>query len=277
MIFDTPSFLRFGSVCHEYLPFIHSFHCHGFVIVNRMFAFIVQLVSPSLYRRALAAIIVYDITNKSSFEAIPKWLHELDLHGPPSVVAVVGNKIDLESKRTVTKEMVEDLLAKRKKSGPPSVFIQQECSGKSGQGAHDVFEQICKILIQNALNSLSRRERVKLSKTHLAWLTLSGYEGIERNEVKAVKMLKERVKDKDSEAMWMLGLCKEFGMGTKQDIKGAETLFEQSREGGNKVGLFLRSKVGGRGTMVMKNSLLDSSKNIIEVSIIIYDEMNRRV
>ena len=40
------------------------------------------------------------------------------------------------------------------------------------------------------------------------------------------------MKEKDGEAMWMLGLCKEYGRGIERDIEGAEKLYEGSKEAG---------------------------------------------
>ena len=55
-------------------------------------------------------------------------------------------------------------------------------------------------------------------------------------------LLEERVKAGDGEAMWMLGLCKEYGIGTKQDIEGAEELYKQLREARNQIGEILALK-----------------------------------
>ena len=53
------------------------------------------------YRDALAAIIVYDITYKESFEKVKKWLHELkeSALNKDIVICVAGNKIDNEKER----------------------------------------------------------------------------------------------------------------------------------------------------------------------------------
>ena len=56
------------------------------------------------------------------------------------------------------------------------------------------------------------------AKTKLAYYKLSGYGGCEIDADEAVVLLKERVKDKDTDAMWLLGLCYEYGMGCEQDI-----------------------------------------------------------
>ncbi len=44
---------------------------------------------------ACARMIVYDVSNRESFEALPRWLEELENYVPPEVVKiVVGNKLD---------------------------------------------------------------------------------------------------------------------------------------------------------------------------------------
>ena len=43
----------------------------------------------------------------------------------------------------------------------------------------------------------------------------------------------------DYEAMWMLGLCCEYGMGIEQNIERAEMLYRESCEGGNALGKFM--------------------------------------
>ena len=57
---------------------------------------------PMYYRKAAAAIIVYDITREKTFEAVQNWITELhDLTSQKIVLAVAGNKCDLEDKRKV--------------------------------------------------------------------------------------------------------------------------------------------------------------------------------
>ncbi len=77
------------------------------------------------------------------------------------------------------------------------------------------------------------------SKTKLAWLKLSGLGGADVDEEGAVALLEERVEDgDDGDAMWMLGVCYEYGRGIGQDIERAEMLYKQSSEKGNKIGAF---------------------------------------
>jgi len=58
------------------------------------------------------------------------------------------------------------------------------------------------------------------------------------------------VKEGDCEAVWMLGLCCEYGMGIEQDVERAEVLYQESCKGGNKMFL-MKNGSGGRGSGVM--------------------------
>ena len=77
------------------------------------------------------------------------------------------------------------------------------------------------------------------AKTKLARFKVSGRGGAEVDEDGAAALLKECVGAKDSDAMWMLGLCYEYGMGCEQDVEEAEKLYKRSSDGGNAVGDFL--------------------------------------
>merc|ERR1712205_48184 len=53
-------------------------------------------LAPMYYRGAAAAIVVFDITNKESFNGAKSWVKELQRRGDPNVViALAGNKADL--------------------------------------------------------------------------------------------------------------------------------------------------------------------------------------
>ena len=107
------------------------------------------------------------------------------------------------------------------------------------------------------------------AKTELAWYKLSGYEGARKDVDEAVALLEERVKAGDEEAMWMLGLCKEYGIGTEQDVAGAYRLYKQSREAGNELGDFLASK-SWRGSLSGRMEVNGLWKKRIIESVILY-------
>ena len=93
------------------------------------------------------------------------------------------------------------------------------------------------------------------AKTKLARYLLSGYGGVQIDEDRAFDILKERVaKGEDAEAMWMMGLCYEYGMGCETSEEEAETLYKRCCDGRNVIGAFLEENGEGneRGSGVMK-------------------------
>ena len=49
------------------------------------------------YRDASAALLIYDISNKASFDSVKLWVDDLREKAPRNIVlGVVGNKCDLE-------------------------------------------------------------------------------------------------------------------------------------------------------------------------------------
>ena len=61
-------------------------------------------------------------------------------------------------------------------------------------------------------------------KTEKALWMLEGSHGMERD---AEALLVVNAEDGDAEAMWMLGVCCEVGMGMEQDVARAEQLYER--------------------------------------------------
>ena len=63
---------------------------------------------PSYVRNSSIVFIVFDITNRKTFESIPKWI-ELIKSIEKNILVLIGNKDDLEEKREVEKKEGEDL------------------------------------------------------------------------------------------------------------------------------------------------------------------------
>ncbi|KAI9202506.1 rab family protein [Polychytrium aggregatum] len=108
-------------------------------------------LAPMYYRNAQAAIVVYDITKAASLEKAKSWVKELQRQANPNIViALVGNKLDLEASRTVS---FEEAQAYAEESG----LLFAEASAKSGDKVVEVFTNIAKqIPLDHLLASRSR-------------------------------------------------------------------------------------------------------------------------
>ncbi|CAM8967028.1 unnamed protein product [Rhodiola kirilowii] len=91
-------------------------------------------LAPLYYRGAGVAVVVYDITSIDSFSKAQYWVKELQKHGSPDIVlALVGNKADLQENREVS---VQDGLEYAEKNG--MFFI--ETSAKTADNINQLFE-----------------------------------------------------------------------------------------------------------------------------------------
>mmetsp|Transcript_8763 Transcript_8763/g.29974 ORF Transcript_8763/g.29974 Transcript_8763/m.29974 type:complete len:137 (+) Transcript_8763:290-700(+) len=88
------------------------------------------------YRGAAAAIVVYDITNKESFNGAKSWVKELQRRGDPNVIiALAGNKADLQNKRRVESE-------EAKQYSEENGILHMETSAKNATHVKDLFQEI---------------------------------------------------------------------------------------------------------------------------------------
>ncbi|KAF9074603.1 ras-domain-containing protein [Rhodocollybia butyracea] len=61
-----------------------------------------RTITSSYYRGAQGIILVYDVSSRESFDALPRWYSELETYVSESVVKIlVGNKLDKEFSRQV--------------------------------------------------------------------------------------------------------------------------------------------------------------------------------
>ena len=89
------------------------------------------------------------------------------------------------------------------------------------------------------MSKQQQQDQQEENVTEKARWMLEGSHGMTRDADAAVALLEAKVKDGDAEAMWMLGVCCEFGMGTGQDVERAEKLFERGAEHGNETAKLL--------------------------------------
>ena len=62
-------------------------------------------ITRSYYRGSIGALLVYDVTKRTSFDNLVRWLEEMKENGYSKMqIILVGNKVDLEQEREVSFE-----------------------------------------------------------------------------------------------------------------------------------------------------------------------------
>ena len=98
----------------------------------------------NFYRNSSLAIIVYSITDASSFESIDTWLKELKSNSSPDIkVFLIGNKVDLEKQRVISTEQGKNL------QGDYNLDLFIESSAKVGKNTEYIFVQAAKLLFND--------------------------------------------------------------------------------------------------------------------------------
>ena len=99
-------------------------------------------ITRAYYKNSVCAIIVYDITNKESFNNIQNWIEDCKNQCPKTVFFVlVGNKNDLENERKVSFE-------EGKKFADSNDILFFESSAKTGNNVEDIFYKSAECISQ---------------------------------------------------------------------------------------------------------------------------------
>jgi Ras-related protein Rab-11A len=120
-----------------------------------------RAVTSAYYRGAVGALLVYDITRRTTFESVGRWLDELNTHCDTTVARMlVGNKCDLESIRDVSVEEGKSLAEQE------GLFFM-ETSALDATNVKTAFEMV----IREIYNNMSRK--VLNSDTYKAELSVN--------------------------------------------------------------------------------------------------------
>merc|ERR1711907_674050 len=115
-------------------------------------------LAPMYYRGAAAAVVVYDITNADSFARAKSWVKELQRQGSPNIViALAGNKCDLQTKRKVEASEASEYA---KDNG----LFFMETSAKTALNVEELFKAIAKKLPKDPYREPSDKPGVNIDE-----------------------------------------------------------------------------------------------------------------
>mmetsp|Transcript_15378 Transcript_15378/g.35342 ORF Transcript_15378/g.35342 Transcript_15378/m.35342 type:complete len:209 (-) Transcript_15378:35-661(-) len=117
-----------------------------------------QTITLSYLRGAKGIMLVYDVTDVASFEQTRSWMKSIRAHGDADVnVVLVGNKVDLETKRKVSTAEGQALA---KEMGVP--FF--ELSARKNVGVDEAFQCLAEKALDSVLKSAaSGSDRVDIA------------------------------------------------------------------------------------------------------------------
>ncbi|XP_039778288.1 ras-related protein Rab-2-A-like [Panicum virgatum] len=172
-------------------------------------------ITRSYYRGAAAAVLVYDITRRETFNHVASWLEDAkQLASPHLTMVLVGNKCDLSNRRSVSYEEGERFAREHG-------MIFMEASAKTAQNVEEAFTTAARIVIKKIKegvidssgtekSNFAGEERSWLSKNDLIYLKNMGSTAdIDKDNIITAtaehlpedirQMLEERKKKRDEE------------------------------------------------------------------------------
>ncbi|GAB1226243.1 hypothetical protein ENUP19_0281G0007 [Entamoeba nuttalli] len=100
-----------------------------------------SMMSRSYYEGCNAVIVVFDISDRTTYESVKGWLKDVGYYAPKDIIKyLVGNKTDLAANRIVSSQEAQDLA---KREG----FEFIETSAKSNNNVDVLFQDLIKKLL----------------------------------------------------------------------------------------------------------------------------------
>ena len=110
------------------------------------------------YRDANAAIMVYDITKKGSFDGLKRWHKELTEFGPKDIAIIIaGNKEDLVETEAVAPDEAQGFA---RSIGA----LYKKTSAKTSYGVEQIFRDLASKIFPEIDTVVPRRQTVTVNK-----------------------------------------------------------------------------------------------------------------
>ncbi|EOA32592.1 hypothetical protein CARUB_v10015885mg [Capsella rubella] len=103
-------------------------------------------ITRSFYRRAVGALLVYDITRRETFKHVASWLEDVQQQVTQNMsIILIGNKCDLVRKRAISKEEGEEFA---KQHG----LLFLETSARTSQNVDEAFIKTAENILEKIQN-----------------------------------------------------------------------------------------------------------------------------
>lgn len=108
-------------------------------------------------RDAKFVLLVYDITDMKSFEAVPYWLNYVTKYAPPDIqIALVANKIDLSHMQSVDSQIAQQFAQE-------NGAIFEEVSAKKGTNVENLFTRLAMTLPVEEPEKLTPKKKIPVN------------------------------------------------------------------------------------------------------------------
>ena len=113
-------------------------------------------ITSAHYRRAVGALLVYDVTNEKSFANLKKWLDDLKENAEPDlIIMLVGNKIDLCEKNPNTRKVSTE---QGQKFAIAHSMLFEETSAYTVAGVREAFENLLQEIYNHKSKTIKQRD-----------------------------------------------------------------------------------------------------------------------